>query len=530
LEARERPETAEVPEEVWSALEKYREEAISCEEESQAAARALQAQKGELVQSEERAGEGLDAPVGRVEASGPQPEPPLKVVSTAPDVPTTIEREATPSSEPGDHIGGYVLSERQIPVTEAGAPPKPEPKLETDGLHRIPAEAEVELEAEPRTLEAVDYGKGVVLRAPKTDLEEAGADLEAGQNAILKLGLKDVKTEEVEPVFARYVASDRRAEAYVGDIGGEEGSRYELVEAEKYDEDGFVKDFERGKCEHLQNARLERIEDKMFVEVDNRRIELQDYRLATSGSHVVMKGKLEGESDCKFEFDGRRASVRFGRDYPVEGMRMEGDDLVVKYAQSKNEKHEHRLHLEHLEAPERPSLSQYGRPEMLEHVKALDHPERVEGLYQFVLDRAVQTEIRRLLDKEERIAGENARDKLKGDIGEILTANLLELSGWERIKRHPFNDNRKEGVSANGPDWLILTPNQKQVIMETKWWNDSTRAEARASLQVEKDFEHKSKRQELGIVGAYVAIIDWKIDDNPMKIYVKHVIPKEELK
>ena len=320
------------------------------------------------------------------------------------------------------------------------------------------------------------------------------------------------------------------AEAFVGDIGGARGSRYEVVAAKEYGDDRLVRDGERGKCEHLQNVRLEHPDDKMFVCVDDRRVELEEYRLSTSGSHIIMRGKLDGKDDCKVELDGSRASVRFGRDYLIEGMRKEGDDILVRNIQSKNQKREHRIYLEHFEEPDRPSLNQFGRPEMLEHVKIFDRPKGAEGPYQFVLDRPTQNEICRLLADAEERRGAHERDKLKGDIAEVLAPNLLELAGWERIKRHPFNKTRKDGVSSNGTDWLLWDSEHKLSIEETKWYERRTDAIKRAAPQVGKDFDDYPYYRGSKIEGGYIVIVDWKMDDSPFKVYVKKVRPKDEMR
>lgn len=436
-------------------------------------------------------------------------------------------------------VGGYFPYENQVAVTEQEAPSGPpldEVRVQTEDLHRIPDDCEVEAEPEAdeaRTLEVVDYGKGATVRVPKTDLERLGFDPdEAGEKSIVELQLKDYESEdeELKTVFARYVSSDRRAEVYVGGIGGEKGDEYEPVRAREYTEERFVRDFDRNKCEHLQNVRLEGEEDRLFVEVDGRKVELEGHRLSTSGHQVMLSGKLGGEADFKVEFDGRKETVRFGRGYPVEGMKMEGDELVVSYAQSRNEKHNHRIYLEHQEAPERPSLKEFGLPEMLEHVKAFDHPDRVEGTYQFILDKAVQKEAGTLLDEAWKRGGDNERDMLKGDVGEVLVPNLLELVGWERIKRHPFNDTRKEGVGANGTDWLLRAPDEKLVMVEVKWWGDSTRAELKGGLQVGKEYDVRRPYQGEEILGAYVATMDWSVDDNAVKVFVKRIRPEANLR
>jgi hypothetical protein len=455
-----------------------------------------------------------------------------------PDLPEKAA-EAPPVMEDGASMGSFSRNDNQTVVTEqeqGGDRPgngSPDSTVETSDLQCFPAdsEAKVEPETETRTLEAVDYGKGAVVRVPKTDLEGGGYD-PPDHNTVVQLGLRDVESDDVETVFARYNASDRRAEVYVGDVGGEKGSKYELVEAMEYDEDRFARDFERGRCEHIQNVKLEHVEERMFVNIDDRRVELEDHRLATSGSHVILRGKLDGEDGCKIEFDGRHSSFKFGRDYPVEGMKMEGDDLVVRYSQSWNEKHERRLHLEHLEAPERPSLNQFGREEMLDHVKMFDRPEGITGLHQFVIDRETQSEIRRLLDDAKRRGGKQY-EATKAEISETLVPNLLEVCGWKRIERHPFSTKDKDGVSANGTDWLMQAPDGKVLLMEVKWYQNREDAIRKASTQVEKDFLQHREDSHWRLEGAYIAIMDYyeeSANGRPIRIHILRVRPKEELK
>jgi hypothetical protein len=443
-----------------------------------------------------------------------------------PDQDSDVERSFS------EDMGGYSQNENQLTVNQQEAPlaPDAEPKVQIEDLRHSPAGSEVGTEPEAdetRVLEAVDYGKGAVVRVPKTDLERLGYDSEnAEEKPIVELQLKEPQSEDNEPktVFARYVESDRRAEAYVDDIGGAKGSRYELVEASRYDDGKFVRDFERGKCEHLDNIGLEHAEERMFLNVDNRRVELENYRLSTSGSHVILRGELYGEGRCKIEFDGRRASVMFARDYPVEEMRMEGDDLVVRYAQSRSEKHESRLYLDHLQEPERPSLNQFGKHAILEHVEMFDHPGRVEGTYQFAIDKTAQSEIARLLAE----AGErrsNEYGKMKAEISERLVPSVLELTGWERVMWHPFSEIRIEGAGGHGTDWLLRTPDGKLALVEIKWWADAESATDRGTPQIAGDFSDHPEYGGEKIVGAYVAIVHWDVSDSPMKVYVKRVLP-----
>jgi hypothetical protein len=524
LSGAERTEGGDAPERrAQVSLEEFREEAIEKQEELDAMEQKVKPAEGPAALYAE--------PEEVLTDVRPQQAEPKTEAATAEDVEGFRQDIVERSAE--SEVGGYHPPERPVEVPQQEDSPRRgddvQNEVKTDDLQRLPREAEAEPEApETRMLEAVDYGKGAVLRVPKTDLEEAGYETEKDRNGIVELGLREEGSEDIETVFARYNASDRRAEVYVGDIEGAKGSRYEVVEAKEYDEDRLVRDFERGKCEHLENVRLEHTDGRMFVNVDDRRVELEEYRLSTSGSHVIMRGKLDGEDNCKIEFDGRRTSVRFGRDYPVEEMRREEDELVVRYVQSKNEKHEKRLYLEHVEEPEKPSLNRLDSQEMRESVKAFDHPNRIEGAYQFTMNQLMQNEMQRLLDDAMK-RRENEYDVVKGEIGERLVPNLLELAGWERIKRHPFNETRKDGASANGSDWLVRTPDRKIALMEVKWYKDSEDAIRKATSQIADDFREHKKCMGMKIEAAYIAVMEWDVDDRPAKVFIKRVRPLEEL-
>lgn len=434
----------------------------------------------------------------RVDEKPPDPEPPEK---------------------PGP--GSYTRNDDQILVVEHASPgQKKEEQAETPGLRRL--QGQNEREEVPRVLEAVDYGKGANVRVPMCDLEQAGYG-PPDHSAIVQLELGPIEGDEVEAVYARYNASSRRAEAYVGDIGGAKGSKYELVEAKGVDEYKMARDFERGKCEHLQNVRLEREEGKMFLNVDGRQVELEGYKMSTSGSHLVLRGKLEGKDDCKLEFDGHRAAVRFGRDYPVEGMRMEGDELVVKYVQSKNEVHEHRQSLDHPDIGDRKlSLGQLDKPEALRLARLLDAPEGTDGVYTFAVDRRLQESVKSILEGAVE-EGTRRYGVVKGEVGEGLISNLMNLAGWERIERHPFNETRKVGVTGNGTDHVFRDPDHKLSISESKYWGQIESALKRGEIQVGTYYDRQRKYQGEEIERGYVMVMDWNLNDDPIRIHVRRV-------
>ncbi|MDG7011842.1 MAG: hypothetical protein JRN11_06070 [Nitrososphaerota archaeon] len=461
-----------------------------------------------------------DPTAGGVSQRSEQPKPVQK---------SGVEIQAEPAKSPEIEPDGpsqtqpesYTRNDGQVLVIERAGPGHGrEERAETPGLRRL--QDQNEREEVPRVLEAVDYGKGTNVRVPMGDLEQAGYG-PPDHSTIVQLGLRPIEGDEVEAVYARYNASDRRAEAYVGDIGGAKGSKYELVEAKGVDEDKMARDFERGKCEHLQNVRLEHEEGKMFLNVDGRQVELEGYKMSTSGSRLVLRGKLGGKDDCKLEFDGYRAAVKFGRDYPVEGMRMEGDELVVKYVQSKNEVHEHRQSLDHPDIGDRKlSLGQLDKPEALRLARLLDAPEGTDGVYTFAVDKRLQESVRSILEgaMEE---GTRRYGVVKGEVGEGLISNLMNLAGWERIERHPFNEKRKVGATGNGTDHVFRDPDHKLSISESKYWGQIESALKRGEIQVGTYYDRQRKYQGEEIERGYVMAMDWNLNDDPIRIHVRRV-------
>lgn len=433
--------------------------------------------------------------------------------------PPVIEQDKPSQSQ----SESYTRNDGQVLVIEHTSPGhEKEGQAETPGLQRL--QGQNEREEEQRVLEAVDYGKGANVRVPMRDLEQAGYG-PPDHNAIVQLGLRPIEGDEVEAVYARYNASGRRAEANVGDIGGAKGSKYELAEAKGVDEDKMVRDFERGKCEHLQNVRLEHEGGKMFLNVDGLQVELEGYKMSTGGSHLVLRGKLEGKDDCKLEFDGHRAAVKFGRDYPVEGMRMEGDELVVKYVQSKNEVHEHRQSLDHPDIGDRKlSLGQLDKPEALRLARLLDAPEGTDGVYTFAVDKRLQESVRSILEGAVE-EGTRRYGVVKGEVGEGLISNLMNLAGWERIERHPFNETRKVGVTGNGTDHVFRDPDHKLSISESKYWGQIESALKRGEIQVGAYYDRRRKYQGEEIERGYVMAMDWNLNDDPIRIHVRRVRP-----
>ena len=461
-----------------------------------------------------------DPTAGGVSQRPEQPKPVQKSgveVQAEPAKSPEIEPDGPSQSQPES----YTRNDGQMLVIEHARPGHGrEERAETSGLQRLQGRSE--REEEQRVLEAVDYGKGANVRVPVCNLEQAGYG-PPDHDAIMRLELRPIEGDDVEAVYARYNAASHRAEAYVGDIGGAKGSKYELVEVKGVDVDKMVRDFERGKCEHVQNVGLEHEEGKMFLNVDGHRVELEGYRMSTSGSHLVLRGKLEGEDSCKLEFGGHRAAVKFGRDYLVEGMRMEGDELVVKYVQSKNEVHEHRQSLDHPDIGDRKlSLGQLDKPEALRLARLLDAPEGTDGVYTFAVDKRLQESVRSILEGAVE-EGTRRYGVVKGEVGEGLISNLMNLAGWERIERHPFNETRKVGVTGNGTDHVFRDSDHKLSISESKYWGQIESALRRGEIQVGAYYDRQRKYQGEEIERGYVMAMDWNLNDDLIRIHVRRV-------
>ena len=84
----------------------------------------------------------------------------------------------------------------------------------------------------------------------------------------------------------------------------------------------------------------------VWMEVDGRKLDFVDCMLNTFGSMVNLRGKLGTLGpDIKFEYDGRSVVARFKGRPVIELMQVQGDELEIRYAQSKDEKHVYRTNL-----------------------------------------------------------------------------------------------------------------------------------------------------------------------------------------
>ena len=194
----------------------------------------------------------------------------------------------------------------------------------------------------------VRNSKGLVLRVPKTALESRGfrPDVRGGRELVELLVSRGKASTSQECVFANYYPKDRRAEVYLGRLGSDGCGPLEVTRARGYSLSAFVEDFNEHKSLQLANAMLGCEGELAWVEVDGRDVPLSEPQMNTFGSMVNLRGKLEEVGpEVKFEYDGRLAIARFKGRPMIEFMQVQGDELEIGYAQSKDEKHVYRMNL-----------------------------------------------------------------------------------------------------------------------------------------------------------------------------------------
>lgn len=184
------------------------------------------------------------------------------------------------------------------------------------------------------------------MRVPKSTLEMRGFNPGEGRELVrLEVVWSLLGGERTEDVFANYYPGDRRAEVYLGRLD-HEGGQFRIVCAKRYGFADFIKDFGERKPLNLQNVNIGMDGDLVWMDVDGRRIVLSECLLNTFGSMVNLRGKLgKSEPEIKFEYDGKSALARFKGRPLIEFMQVQGDELEIRYAQSKNEKHVYRTNL-----------------------------------------------------------------------------------------------------------------------------------------------------------------------------------------
>ena len=184
------------------------------------------------------------------------------------------------------------------------------------------------------------------MKVPKSTLEARGFVPGEGRELVkLLVSWSSEDRERLEDVFANYYPGDRRAEVYLGKVGNGE-SEFRLVGATRYAYADFVKDFGNNRPLSLVNMNLGVNDGAVWMDVDGRRIVLLECLMNTFGSMVNLRGKLAKDGpEIKFEFDGKSAVVRLKGRPTVEYMQVHGDELEIRYAQSKDEKHFYRMNL-----------------------------------------------------------------------------------------------------------------------------------------------------------------------------------------
>ncbi|MDG6951621.1 MAG: hypothetical protein JRN12_07255 [Nitrososphaerota archaeon] len=194
---------------------------------------------------------------------------------------------------------------------------------------------------------AVRNSKGMVLRVPKAVLVARGFHpIDSGGRELVELLVRRCHAGTAESVFATYYPNDRRAEVYLGRLEAGESDPLEIIEATGYSLSDLAADFNGLKPLQLANVMLGCEGESVWVEVDGRRLFLSEPVMNTFGSMVNLRGKLGKDGpEIKFEYDGRSAVARFKGHALIEFMQFQGDELEIRYAQSKDEKHFYRMRL-----------------------------------------------------------------------------------------------------------------------------------------------------------------------------------------
>ena len=194
----------------------------------------------------------------------------------------------------------------------------------------------------------IKNSKGLVLRVPKTTLEAKGFHpaIDGGRELIkLQVAWSSPGEGRLEDVFANYYPRDRRAEVYLGRLGGRDAG-FGIAGAKRYGSADFAEDFNGKRPVNLQNVNLEADDGAVWIDIDGRRIALSECLMSTFGSMVNLRGKLStGGPELKFEYDGKSAAARFKGRMMIEFMQVQGEELEIRYAQSKDERHLYRMEL-----------------------------------------------------------------------------------------------------------------------------------------------------------------------------------------
>jgi hypothetical protein len=362
----------------------------------------------------------------------------------------------------------------------------------------------VEAIEEKRRFVVLQSTRGPFIRVTKPVLE--GLGVRTDEKSIMELQLRRPGREETRKVYAHWEPDWGFIQLFTTSAGFSVGEVVEVVEGRNYTLEAFVDDFQRHKSDELANVELGVGNGSPAARIAGREIPIGRFWLATHGLKAALNVELGfNHRIVKYEFDGNKVEARFANSDLILECRASGIGLDIAYARTSNQVYTTRL------GQEIPDGNAAALKELNGGIMIIaGHLER-DGLWQFEAKDSLISEVRTKLNGTKTI---DEYRTVRGDIAEAVACRLFQETGLDVLADHPSAGLRQGmGCRRPGPDFLVRKRSDgNHLLVEVKWWENVKGATEQARNQVRKSLRRGfSRAGQAPVVGAYIAILDWKI-------------------
>jgi hypothetical protein len=299
-------------------------------------------------------------------------------------------------------------------------------------------------------------------------------------------------------LYMRHRPGDREADLSLNQLPVRYGEEILVTSIGEYSQERFAYGYDQMKPRGLENTEL-RWSDGLKLRVDETDLRLNILRMKPFEGRLTMDADIEGRGRITLRKDVNGFSVRAYNHRLVESMMVDRKDVLLRYRESDGSRHTAMVSVPRL------AEGAWANPvSFRDGVRLVSRPKGFEGEYRVEVTPRL---IARILGRLAR-CGKHRYTNERGDIGEELIDAILSLSGSKQRMGHPLDPGREFDSSRKGPDSLRWSRRGGLVLFEFKWWGDPKAATSDARREVYSFSRGKILGEQ--VVGAYIAILDWK--------------------
>jgi hypothetical protein len=344
---------------------------------------------------------------------------------------------------------------------------------------------------------------------------------EHARDDILEVRL--ARVEEPQRVFALYTKHKpgyKRADVDLFKLRPRYGEMFEVGSVRGYGAPQIAEDYNAADDRPVRNTRMKCEGGSLSLVVDGSlSVELAKMRLRTYQSELILEAELGDSGTVKMTKSLAGYCMRLRGSSVVHSITSVGGGMLLTYAQ-RTDDHWHKRHLNVAQVGENPN--RLGLPiSTRDLIEMVARPNTFEGKYVGRVSEQLRAGI---ISRLVRRMPYKQYTEVRGDIGEELVDLMLTREGCVSLEDHPdYHGERKTGSNRKGPDNLRRIPRGGPAYFEGKWWGNPNKAYSAAVNQVNrisrKDRNFGTER----IIGAYIAIIDWSVEEEELSLTVKRV-------